>query len=98
MVAEAGAKLTAYSINHGAVRRMSRTAARNSLQAAQVNRSLEDADMLHNKRHYPIDKAPDAYKDFQGVLRSVELAGLASEVAKLKARFVIKDASSRNLF
>jgi tRNA-splicing ligase RtcB len=40
---------------------------------------------------YPKDEAPDAYKDFDEVLRSVELAGLASEVARLKARFVIKD-------
>ena len=36
--------------------------------------------------------APAAYKDFNEVLRSVELAGLATEVARLKARFVIKDS------
>ncbi len=41
--------------------------------------------------HYPIDEAPDAYKDFAEVLKSVELAGLATEVAKLKAKFVIKE-------
>ena len=34
-----------------------------------------------------------SYKDFEEVLRSVKLAGLASEVARLRARFVIKDAS-----
>ncbi|MBQ5791064.1 MAG: RtcB family protein, partial [Thermoguttaceae bacterium] len=33
-----------------------------------------------------------AYKDFNEVLRSVEEAGLAREVARLKAVFVIKDA------
>jgi len=42
---------------------------------------------------YPRDEAPAAYKDFDEVLRSVTGAGLASEVARLKARFVIKDAS-----
>ena len=41
---------------------------------------------------YPKDEAPAAYKDFNEVLRSVELAGLAAEVARLRARFVIKDS------
>ena len=37
--------------------------------------------------------APPAYKDFDEVVRSVTEAGLASEVARLRAKFVIKDAS-----
>ena len=48
-------------------------------------------DILTNCRQYPKDEAPAAYKDFDEVLRSVKAAGLASEVARLKARFVIKD-------
>ena len=47
-----------------------------------------------NCRLYPKDEAPAAYKDFDAVLDSVKAAGLASEVARLKARFVIKDADS----
>ena len=43
-------------------------------------------------RAYPKDEAPAAYKDFDAVLDSVKGAGLANEVARLKARFVIKDA------
>ena len=43
-------------------------------------------------RQCPKDEAPAAYKDFDEVLRSVTAAGLATEVARLKARFVIKDA------
>ena len=39
------------------------------------------------------DEAPAACKDFVEVLRSVKSAGLASEVARQKARFVIKDSS-----
>lgn len=35
--------------------------------------------------------APKTYKDFDEALQSVKLAGFASEVASLKARFVIKD-------
>ncbi len=62
MVAEEGAKLTAYSVNHGAGRTLSRTAARAQLRAADVERSLAEADVISNRRHYPIDEAPDAYK------------------------------------
>lgn len=40
-------------------------------------------------------KPPAAYKHFGEVLNSVEQAGLAKTVAKLKVRFVIKDAVRR---
>ena len=48
---------------------------------------------MSNCRKYPKDEAPAAYKDFDEVLRSVKEADLATEVARLRARFVIKDAS-----
>ncbi|MBP7933265.1 MAG: RtcB family protein [Phycisphaerae bacterium] len=48
--------------------------------------------MLTNCRRYPKDEAPAVYKDFDEVLRSVTAAGLAMDVARLKARFVVKDA------
>jgi hypothetical protein len=57
---------------------------------------LQGCDILTNCRQCPRDEAPAAYKDFDEVLRSVELAGLASEVARLKARFVIKDAEGNS--
>ncbi len=91
MVALPGASLSCYSVNHGAGRRMSRTAAAKSLDQRFVDESFDKKDILFNGRHYPIDEAPKAYKDFDEVLASVQKAGLASEVAKLKARFVIKD-------
>lgn len=91
MVADAGAALSCYSVNHGAGRRMSRTAATKKLDQRQVDRELDDADIMSNCRQYPIDEAPGAYKDFREVLGSVRQAGLATEVAKLRARFVIKD-------
>ncbi|MFT3684082.1 MAG: RtcB family protein [Phycisphaerales bacterium] len=91
MVAEAGAEQSCFSVNHGAGRRMSRTAATKTLDQRRVDKSFEDADILFNGRSYPIDEAPGAYKDFEDVLDSVKQAGLASEVARLKARFVIKD-------
>jgi tRNA-splicing ligase RtcB len=51
-------------------------------------------DILTNCPMYPKDEAPAAYKNFEAVLDSVKIAGLASEVARLKARFVIKDSDS----
>lgn len=91
MVAQPGARLSCYSVNHGAGRRMSRTAAIKALDQKQIDKSLADADIMTNCRQYPIDEAPAAYKDFNEVLASVEKAGLATEVARLQAKFVIKD-------
>ena len=50
-----------------------------------------DDDILTNCRRYPLDEAPAAYKNFDDVLQSVKTAGLAAEVARLRAVFVIKD-------
>jgi tRNA-splicing ligase RtcB len=92
MVAEPGAEKSCYSVNHGAGRRKGRKAAIRELDQAKVDAGLEAHDILTNCRQYPKDEAPAAYKDFNEVLRSVEEAGLARTVARLKARFVIKDA------
>lgn len=93
MVAEAGAEKSCYSVNHGAGRTMGRKHAQRTLDQAAIDHELDDRDILSNCRKYPRDEAPAAYKDFAEVLRSVKQAGLASEVARLKARFVIKDSS-----
>ena len=91
MVANDGAEKSCFSVNHGAGRMLGRKRAIRELDQKEIDRSFDEADILTNCRNYPKDEAPAAYKDFNEVLRSVELAGLASEVAKLKARFVIKD-------
>ncbi|MEL6397357.1 MAG: RtcB family protein [Planctomycetota bacterium] len=91
MVADEGAEKSCYSVNHGAGRRLGRNAAKRSLDQARVDESFASRDVLTNRRRYPLDEAPAAYKDFDEVLSSVKLAGLASEVARLEARFVIKD-------
>lgn len=91
MVGQEGASKTAYSINHGAGRAMGRNHAKRTLNQAVVDQGLAQADILHNGRQYPIDEAPAAYKDFNQVMASVEEAGLAKTVARLQARFVIKD-------
>ncbi|MGE3314194.1 MAG: RtcB family protein [Planctomycetaceae bacterium] len=91
MVADEGARLSCYSVNHGAGRSLGRKRAIRELDQASIDRSFDERDILTNCRNYPKDEAPAAYKDFNEVLRSVETAGLASEVARLEARFVIKD-------
>jgi len=58
-----------------------------------LHQEFDQGDILFNGRQYPIDEASDAYKDFKEVLNSVETAGLAHTVAKLEAKFVIKDGS-----
>ncbi len=93
MAALPGAKKSCYSVNHGAGRKMGRKHACRELDQKTVDEDLNAHDILHNGRTYPRDEAPDAYKDFNEVLTSVEKAELAHVVAKLKARFVIKDAS-----
>ena len=94
MVADAGAENSCYSVNHGAGRRLGRKRAIRELDQGVIDQSFEAADILTNCRTYPRDEAPDAYKDFDEVLKSVKMAGLASEVARLKARFVIKDGDA----
>lgn len=91
MVADPGASRSCYSVNHGAGRAMGRKAAIRALDQKTVDMELDRHDILTNCRQYPLDEAPAAYKDFSEVLRSVEKASLASTVAVLKARFVIKD-------
>lgn len=92
MVADEGAALSRYSVNHGAGRCKGRKAAIRELDQQTVDAEFTQHDILTNCRFYPKDEAPAAYKDFDEVLRSVAKAGLASEVARLRARFVIKDS------
>ncbi|MDM4017270.1 RtcB family protein [Roseiconus lacunae] len=93
MVADAGAEKSCFSVNHGAGRVLGRKRAQRELDQTAIDREFDEHDILSNCRRYPRDEAPAAYKDFDEVLKSVKQAGLASEVARLKARFVIKDAS-----
>lgn len=93
MVAREAASRACYSVNHGAGRAMSRRYAKHHLNQQQIDSDMEAHDILSNCRTYPKDEAPQAYKNFEDVLGSVKLAGLADEVARLRARFVIKDGS-----
>jgi len=93
MVAEPGASLSRFSVNHGAGRALGRRNAIRTLDQAAIDRELAEADVLTNCRSYPRDEAPAAYKSFEEVLRSVKEARLAREVARLQAKFVLKDGA-----
>ncbi|MEM9828816.1 MAG: RtcB family protein [Planctomycetota bacterium] len=94
MVALPGSQASCFSINHGAGRTMSRNRAKKALNQERIDAELDRLDIVSNCRVYPRDEAPDAYKDYEQVLESVREAGLAKEVARLKARFVIKDGAA----
>ncbi len=94
MVAEQAAGSASYSVNHGAGRLLGRKQAKRELNQAAVDKNLLDCDIMHNGRAYPIDEAPGAYKDFDEVTKSVIAAGLATTVARLNPRFVIKDCDT----
>lgn len=93
MVADEGAEKACFSVNHGAGRILGRKHAHRTLDQEAIDQELDQCDILSNCRRYPKDEAPAAYKDFDAVLDSVKKAELASEVARLKARFVIKDST-----
>jgi len=79
-----------HSTPHGCGRSMGRREAKRRLTQEHVNTKMLEADVLSNRRNYPIDEFSDSYKSYDDVIESVTLAGLATEVAKLKPLFVIK--------
>ena len=84
------AKKNYYTVPHGAGRSLGRREAKRVLTQKYVDDQMDKADVLFNKRYYPIDEFSEAYKDYDEVIKSVVLSGLAKEIAKLKPLFVIK--------
>jgi tRNA-splicing ligase RtcB len=77
---------------HGAGRRMSRTAAKKSMESKNLLKYLERqgvAVRVHSKNLLP-EEAPYAYKDAQQVVNVVHDAGLAQLVVRLKPLIVVK--------
>jgi len=79
-----------YTVPHGAGRSMGRMEAKKRLSQEYVDTRMAEADVLFNKRYYPVDEFAEAYKDYDEIIKSVTEAGLAKEVARLKPVFVIK--------
>lgn len=90
MVGVQGNEKNFHSTPHGCGRAMGRREAKRKLTQSYVNERMDNADILYNKRNYPIDEFDEAYKNYDEVIKSVEISGLAKEVARLKPLFVIK--------
>jgi len=88
--AEPGVEKIYNSVNHGAGRVLSRTAARRSLTVDQLKEKL--GGVLISGRSYKayLDEAPQAYKDIEAVVDTFSEIGLCKKVARLRPLAVIK--------
>ena len=76
---------------HGAGRRLSRTAAKKQVNAPVLKERLQEAGVYIEAPFRRIaEEAPEAYKDVDIVVRSVEQAGIVAPVAQLRPLAVIK--------
>ncbi|MFH0863429.1 MAG: RtcB family protein [Candidatus Altiarchaeota archaeon] len=80
------------SVCHGAGRKQSRSAAKHGIRGEEVQRRLEAKGEVIRAASYEVlaEEQPDAYKDVDEVVRSVELAGLGRLVAKVVPMGVVK--------
>ncbi len=90
-----------YSVNHGAGRVMSRTAAAGvgrrgkpvggaAISDQDFARSMEGVYLVCRDRHRIKEEAPQAYKDIEAGIDTVEGAGLARRVARMVPLAVLK--------
>ncbi len=88
-----GTKLTRetfYSVNHGAGRTMSRTAASKEISVEEFAREM--GPILYNTRNplEILDEAPQAYKNIDHVVETLAEIGLTRKVARMRPLAVIK--------
>jgi tRNA-splicing ligase RtcB (3'-phosphate/5'-hydroxy nucleic acid ligase) len=76
-----------WSASHGAGRRGSRTAARNSISMADVRKLLKQHDVL--VEGLSVDESPQAYKDIERVMALQVSAGLVAPLARMRPVAVI---------
>ncbi len=79
-----GAVKSAYSVNHGAGRRMSRGEARRQLSQSKVNKIYkEDGIIVNQNADVPLDESDACYKSSAEVVAAVTSAGLAEIESRL---------------
>jgi tRNA-splicing ligase RtcB len=84
LMPEAGAVKSAYSVNHGAGRRMSRGEAMRQLDQRKVDEQYRRDDILVNlDGRVPLDESAACYKSSEEVVAAVVAAGLARVEHKL---------------
>ena len=93
----ANAGLAGYSVNHGAGRRLSRSAAMRSLDQAATDRDYRRAGIVVNTDgRVPLDEAGAAYKPVRAVVDAVVAAGLATVEHELEPLASLKAADARH--
>ena len=102
LVGREGATGSLFSVNHGAGRVMSRTAARGkvtrkgklikpgAISDERFRETMDGITLICANRHMIKEEAPDAYKDIDEVINVVSGAGLADKVARLVPLAVLK--------
>jgi tRNA-splicing ligase RtcB (3'-phosphate/5'-hydroxy nucleic acid ligase) len=92
----AGAVASAYTVNHGAGRRLSRGAARREADQAAVDRAYRrDGIVVNTDGRVPIDEAGHAYKPAREVVAAVTGAGLATVEEELWPLASVKGTEER---
>ncbi|MFH1644336.1 MAG: RtcB family protein [bacterium] len=87
-----GMKISLGSTCHGAGRKMSRRAAKQSIQGAELKKQLFEKGIVIEAGSIPglAEEAPLAYKDIDEVIEVVSAAKIAKKVARLRPCAVIK--------
>ena len=92
----AGAVNSGYSVNHGAGRKLSRTAATRTLSQRAIDDEYAAAGIIVNTNgRVPLDEAAPAYKSSAEVVEAVLAAGLAGVEHKLWPLASLKGADER---
>lgn len=90
LFAREGAAQSLYSVNHGAGRRLSRSAAARTLSQTETDARMKQLGVVLNTRQTPLDESGPCYKDLEAVLHAVEVAGLATVERRLTPIACIK--------
>ena len=92
LVGRSGSEEAFGSTCHGAGRRMSRTAAKQSARGRRVLDELRARGIYVRAAGMAtvLEEIPEAYKDVQEVVRAVAGAGLAAPVARMRPFAVVK--------
>lgn len=92
----AGAERSAYSVNHGAGRRLSRGEAKRTLSAEKIDEDYRRAGIQVNADgRVPIDESGACYKSSDEVIRAVTEAGLAEIEHRLWPLASVKGSDDR---
>ncbi len=78
------------SVNHGAGRVLSRTAAKREVSVKQLKERMADIQLSGTNYRAYLDEAPQAYKNIDLVVETLTEIGLSSKVARLRPLAVIK--------